>query len=284
MPKNTAPPFGPLVAADWLRFHLDAPRLHVLDLRWYLDGRSGRQAYEEGHIPGAVFVDLEREITAPRGPGRHPIPAPAQFGAAMRRAGVSRNTSVVVYDDLHGSVAARLWWLLRFYGHPEVAVLDGGLHAWQAAGGTLSTALPRIQTGDFEAESRPGQVVDKHFVDRFRRRADGRLLDARVGERYRGEVEPLDPRKGHVPGAVNAPWPGNLRAGKFLSPAELKRKYQALGVTEKTAVVVYCGSGVTACHDLLGLELAGFHGQLYEGSWSDWSRDPSLPTATGSEP
>ncbi len=284
MPQKPSPPFGPLAAADWLRFHLNDPRLLVIDLRWYLDGRSGRHAYEEGHIPGAVFVDLEREITAPRGPGRHPIPAPSQFGAAMRRAGVSSDSEVVVYDDQGGAIAARLWWLLRFYGHDRVAILNGGLQAWSSAGGALSHATARATPGDFAAESRPGQVVDKHGVDRFRRQPNARLLDARVPERYRGDQEPIDPRKGHIPGALSAPWPGNLRSGKFLPPAELRRKYHALGITEETPVVVYCGSGVTACHDILALELAGFPSQLYEGSWSDWSRDASLPVATGAEP
>lgn len=284
MPQRVPSAFGPLVTADWLRHHLNDPDVHVIDLRWYLDGRAGRHAYEDGHIPGAVFVDLEREITAPRGPGRHPIPAPAQFGAAMRRAGVSRGTRVVVYDDQGGSIAARLWWLLRFYGHDTVAVLDGGLQAWTAAGGSLSPAPTRVRSGDFQAESRPGQVVDRPTVERARRQPAVRILDARVSERYRGESEPIDPRKGHIPGALNAPWTANLRGGKFLSPAELRRKYQALGVTDETTVMVYCGSGVTSCHNILALGLAGFRAQLYEGSWSDWSRDPSLPVATGAEP
>ncbi len=278
------PPLAPLVSADWLRLHLNDPPVLVIDLRWYLDGRSGRDAYAQGHIPGAIFVDLEREITAPRGPGRHPIPAPAQFGAAMRRAGVSHDSRVIVYDDQGGSIAARLWWLLRFYGHPAAAVLDGGLHAWTTAGGSLSVAQTQVPTGDFQAESRPGMVVDKHRVDRIRRQPEARLLDARAPERYRGEVEPVDPRKGHIPGALNAPWASNLRGGKFRSPAELRRKYEALGIRDDTLTVVHCGSGVTACHDILALALAGFRAQLYEGSWSDWSRDESLPIATGAEP
>ncbi len=268
--------FGPLVDAGWLRAHLGDEDVRVVDFRWYLQGREGRDEYAKGHIPGAVFVGLE-EVTG-EGPGRHPLPSRGQFEAAMRRAGVNTQTRVVVYDDSGGSVAARLWFLLCLFGHDRQAVLDGGLQAW---GGPVDTAAPGVRAGDFiAAEPDRSLILDFEAVRATR---DMPVIDARLGERYRGETEPVDPRAGHIPGALNAPYTGNLDAERrFKPPAELRARYAELGAEQ--GAVFYCGSGVNATHDILAMEVAGLPGaRLYEGSWSDWSRR-DLPLATGSEP
>jgi thiosulfate/3-mercaptopyruvate sulfurtransferase len=277
--------FGPLVSPDWLREHVADKDLRIVDFRWYLTGRQGRDAYLGGHIPGAVFIDLDA-VTG-KGPGRHPLPTKQQFQDEMRRAGISDSTKVVVYDDAGGSIAARLWFLLGWFGHGAQAVLDAGLQGW---GQPLETDIPAVPAGNFKAHApRRSRILDFEQVKRLSKAARGGsragrvLIDARVGERYRGEREPIDPKKGHIPGAVSAPWIDNLDAdARFKSPEELHRRYEALGVDG--SAVVYCGSGVNACHDLLALELAGIPDvRLYEGSWSDWSsRD--APVATGDTP
>ena len=269
-----------LVDAAWLKEHAADPELRIIDFRWYLDGRSGRAAYDAGHIPGAVFVDLEA-VTARSGPGRHPLPSAAQFEGEMRLAGVSAGTRVVVYDDAGGSIAARLWWLLRHFGHSQVAVLDGGLQAWT---GPVSAVEVQPPSGDCSAQERAGEVVDREAVRA--RSAQTVLLDARAGERYRGETEPIDPRAGHIPGALSAFWKENLGAdGRLLPAAELRDRYRGLGVAGERTVIVHCGSGVNACHHALAMTVAGLGPPLlYEGSWSDWSRHPDLPAATGPEP
>lgn len=272
--------FGPLVSGAWLRERLADPDLRVIDFRWYQDGRSGRDAYLAGHVPGAVFVDLEGEVTGPRpGLGRHPLPEREAFERAMRAAGVRRDSRVVVYDDQAGLSAGRLWWMLRYFGHPEVAVLDGGLGAWP---GDLASGEVHVEPGDFVAGApRPGWRVD--FED-VRRLPDATvLLDARSAERYRGEPHPLDARRGHIPGARSAPWDANLGPdGRFKPPDELRRRFQELGVQRGEDVVAYCGSGVSACHDLIALELAGLPGaRLYPGSWSDWTAREGTPAETG---
>lgn len=284
MNTSTDAPQGPLVDAAWLGAHLRDPGLRVIDLRWYLSGKKGAGEYALGHVPGAVFVDLQTELTAPVGPGRHPIPSPAQFERAMRRAGVSARSRVVVYDDAGGSVAARLWWLLRGYGHAKAHVLDGGYPSWLASGGAVETGAPTVPEGDFAAGEGALAVVDRHAVDGAREASRIVLLDARAPERYRGELEPVDARPGHIPGAVNAPWADNLDGGRFAGPEALRARYRKLGVRDGATVICYCGSGVTACHDVLALSLAGFDGidvRLYEGSWSDWARDPDRPAALG---
>jgi thiosulfate/3-mercaptopyruvate sulfurtransferase len=279
--------FGPLVSPEWLREHIGEPNLRVIDFRWYLTGRQGRDAYLAGHIPGAVFIDLDA-VTG-KGPGRHPLPTREQFQEEIRRAGVSASTRVVAYDDAGGSIAARLWFLLGWFGHGAQAVLDSGLQGW---GEPLETAVPVVQQGDFKARApKRSRILDFEQVERLSKVAGARagagrvIVDARVGERYRGEREPIDPKKGHIPGAVSAPWTDNLDAdARFKSPEELRRRYEALGVDGKVGAVVYCGSGVNACHDLLALEIAGISDvRLYEGSWSDWSHQDA-PVATGSEP
>ena len=275
---------GPLVDAGWLSRRVGERGLVVADSRWYLDGRSGEAAYEAGHIPGAIHVDLDRHLAGRpgTGPGRHPLPPPEAFAAAMGSLGVGDDDAVVAYDDAGGSVAARLWWMLRVTGR-EAAVLDGGLASWS---GPLETGPVRRPPARFSAKPWPRDlVVDAEVVGS--RPARLVLLDARAAERYRGDVEPVDPRAGHVPGAVSAPWSANLdpESGRMLDAAELRRRYGGLGAGAGRDVIVYCGSGVTACPDLLALEVSGLGaGRLYEGSWSDWSSDPSRPVATGDAP
>jgi len=271
---------GPLVDPGWLADHLDDPRVLVVDFRWYLDGRSGLEAYRSGHIPGAVFVDLDGEVTGPRpGAGRHPLPDGEAFQRAMRQAGVNRDSLVVVYDDQGGSPAARLWWLLRYFGHDEAAVLDGGLGAWT---GELRTGDEAAPSGDFvAAEPRLDMKLDYEAVRELT--GSHLLLDARPPVRFRGEQEPVDPVAGHIPGARNAPWEENLGPDqRLLSPEDLRRRFAATGVEDASNVVAYCGSGVSACMNLLAMEVAGLAGaRLYPGSWSDWSKHPDAEIATG---
>jgi thiosulfate/3-mercaptopyruvate sulfurtransferase len=269
----------------------------LLDVRWRLGGPPGLDSYRAGHLPGAVFADLDTDLAAEPGPaGRHPLPEPAAFQAAMRRAGVSDDRCVVVYDDADATVAARAWWLLRYFGHGACRVLDGGFRAWTAAGGQVATgdgAAPA--PGEFTA--RPGHmpVLDADGAAGLARH--GTLLDARARERYRGETEPVDPVAGHIPGAISAPTMGNVAAnGRFLPAAGLRARFAALGVDGARAggspgpaagaasVGAYCGSGVTAAHEVLALEIAGITASLYVGSWSNWVADPARPVATGPGP
>ena len=270
--------FGPLVDAVWLRAHLHDPDLRVIDFRWYLLRRNGRDEYERGHIPGAVFVDLE-SVTGAQGGGRHPLPAAEQFAEEMRRAGVSSNTRVVVYDDSTAApTASRLWFLLGLFGHRAQAVLDGGVQAW---GSPLETEAQSVDRGNFTAtEPDTSRVVDWQAVSALR---GVPLIDARAGERYRGETEPIDPKAGHIPGARSLPYTEILAPdGRFKTPGELRRQFGALGVED--GAVFYCGSGVNATQQLLAMEIAGLkNARLYAGSWSDWS-NRDLPVATGSEP
>ena len=269
--------FGPLVDAGWLVAHIGDPDLRVIDFRWYLKGRDGRDEYASGHLPGAVFVELE-DVTGKEGGGRHPLPSADQFEREMRRAGVSASTSVVVYDDAGASVSARLWFLLGYFGHRSQAVLDGGIKAW---GGPLEAAEGTVAAGDFTAGVPDvNRVLDCGGVRALR---GVPLLDARLGERYRGEREPVDPKAGHIPGALSAPFMENLGPdGRFKSPAELRRQYERLGARE--GAVFYCGSGVNASQHLLAMAVAGLpNARLYAGSWSDWS-NRDLPVATGAQP
>ncbi|MFF7655152.1 sulfurtransferase [Streptomyces sp. NPDC007983] len=256
----------------------------LLDVRWQLGGPPGRPAYEAGHLPGAVYVDLDTELASPAGAaGRHPLPDLSAFAAAMRRAGVGRDRRVVAYDGGQGWAAARAWWLLRWAGHPDVRVLDGGLPAWTAAGGALTTELPGEPEGDFVPE--PGALPLLTAEDAAALARRGVLLDARAGERYRGEVEPIDRVGGHIPGAISAPTTENVTADGHLLPAgRLAERFADLGVTGDTEVGVYCGSGVSAAHQVLALAEAGIPAALYVGSWSEWSADGSRPVATGPQP
>jgi thiosulfate/3-mercaptopyruvate sulfurtransferase len=260
-------------------------RTVLLDVRYRLGGPPGRPEYAKGHIPGARYVDLDAELAAPPGPrGRHPLPDAEAFGVAMRRAGVGADSDVVVYDDWNGWGAARAWWLLRWAGHERVRVLDGGFAAWRAAGLPLSVQEPAPGDGDFVPHPGAMPVVDADGA--LALAAGGLLLDARAPERYRGETEPIDPVAGHIPGAVNAPTTANVgQDGRFLPAAELGRRFAGAGADSASAVGVYCGSGVSAAHEILAFTLAGFPAPaLYPGSWSEWSADSSRPVATGPQP
>jgi len=277
-----------LVTADWLAARLSDPTVRPVDVRWYLtEPAKGRAEYEQGHIPGAPFMDLDADLASPRGqgPGRHPLPTPEDFAAAAGRAGIGDETYVVAYDSSGGAAAARLWWLLRYFGHTRVSLLDGGWPAWQSAGYPTEPSVPTIPQANFTAAPHPEMVVDAGEVDRLRRDPRALLLDARANERYEGRVEPIDSQAGHIPGARSAPYAGNLRDdGHMRSADELRDRYLALGADAAERIVCYCGSGITAAHDILALHLAGrTDALLYEGSWSDWSSDPVRPVATGPE-
>jgi thiosulfate/3-mercaptopyruvate sulfurtransferase len=263
--------------------HFDRERVRVVDVRWYL-GRpgDGRRAYEVGHIPGAIFLDVDSDLVGQSGPGRHPLPAPADFEARLSRAGIGADDLVVAYDDVGGWVAARLWWMLDDLGHEAAAVLNGGIDGWIAAHLPLSTEEPDLPPADLRLADRWRRVIDR---DTLRERLGGvALLDARAGERYRGETEPIDPVPGHIPTALSAPVAGNLRPdGHFLTAAELAQRFRTLGA-DRGEVVTSCGSGVAACHNALALRVAGLPDPLlYDGSYSDWST-AGYPIATGPEP
>ena len=277
---------GPLVSVDWLAANIAHPSLRVADVRWALAAPPGRERYEGGHIPGAAFLDADRELSSPgEGPGRHPIPTPEKLAGILGRAGIGDEHAVVAYDDAGGSIASRLWWLYRHFGHDGAcAVLDGGIAAWTDAGHALTTEPPAHRAASWTPGEPRDDVVGTDEVAGMSRWS-ALLLDARAGERYRGETEPIDPRAGHVPGAQSAPWAANLDSdGRFLPPEALRARYAKLGAGERPTIA-YCGSSLSATHDLLALELAGIRGaRLYEGSWSDWSSDPSRPVATGATP
>lgn len=289
----TSPLTNPLITAPELAALFEAaasggPPVRVLDVRWSLGGPAGLPLYETGHIPGAVYVDLEAELSRTGTPqeGRHPLPAVEDFQAAARRWGLGDGDTVVVYDDWSGQAAGRAWWLLRYMGVDDVRVLDGALSAWTGAGYPLSSGSADMEdvtpgTISLSAGHEPVLSAD----DAAALPGKGVLLDARAGERYRGEVEPLDPRAGHIPGAVNAPTAGNLDGdGHFLDPAALRERFEKLGVEVDRPVGVYCGSGITAAHDALALSVAGFRPALFPGSWSAWANQPGRPVATGAAP
>ena len=276
----------PLIQVPALAAQLDAgAELVLLDVRWRLGGPPGIDSYRAGHLPGAVYVDLDADLAGPPGGcGRHPLPPAASFEAAMQRAGLRPGGLVVAYDDGDATIAARLWWTLRYFGHEPVRVLDGGYRAWSATGLPVDTAEARPARGDFTAKPGEMPLLDHAAAARLAR--SGILLDARAAERYRGEAEPVDRAAGHIPGAVSAPTSANVTAeGKFRSRADLRERFAALGVPAQGAAVgVYCGSGVTAAHEVLALQLAGLPAALYVASWSGWVADPSRPIATGADP
>lgn len=254
----------------------------LVDTRLALTGSTGRERYDAGHVPGATYLDVDDDLAAPPGlGGRHPLPDGAAFVAAVRRAGISTGSRVVVYDDGPGTAAARLWWLLRDYGHDDVLVLDGGLATWTAAGRPVSTEPVVPEPGDWDGTPGRLPVVDAEQAQAMA--SDGVLLDVRAAERFRGEHEPIDPVAGHIPGAISAPLSGNTdQLGRFLRDDELRRRFEALRVADGVATAAYCGSGVTATQTVLALRLAGFEdAALYPGSWSAWIADPSRPIATG---
>lgn len=251
----------------------------VLDVRYLLGGPPGPVEHHEGHVPGAAYVDLDTDLAAPPGPGgRHPLPDVAVFEAAMRRAGVGDGRPVVVYDDWQGRAAARAWWLLCHHGHGDVRVLDGGWAAWRSAEAPVERGVVEPRPGDFRAAAEGRMpVVDADGVP-----AVAVLVDARAPERYRGDVEPVDPVAGHLPGAVNVPTTDNIGPdGRFRGAVELAATYAAVGAVPGADVAAYCGSGVTATHDVLAMEVAGVRARLYPGSWSGWITDPRRPVERG---
>ncbi len=267
---------APLITVDELA--AERANITILDVRYRIGGPTGPTEYAAGHIPGAVYVDVDTDLAAPPGPGgRHPLPDSGTFTQAMQWAGVSLDRPVVAYDDWGSRAAARAWWLLRYFGHRDVRVLDGGWAAWKRSGQPISTESPPVTRGSFEADPGGMPIVEAGDVPRV-----AVMIDARAPERYRGEVEPIDPIAGRIPGAVNVPTNLNLDAdGRFRSPAELAAEYARVGAVPGADVAAYCGSGVTAAHDVLALEIAGVSAKLYPGSYSHWITDPSRPIERG---
>jgi thiosulfate/3-mercaptopyruvate sulfurtransferase len=283
-------PYTTLIDAAEVAALLGNPGVAIVDCRFDLaSGGAGRQAYLAAHIPGARFADLNQDLSVPPGKdtGRHPLPGREQFATLLGTLGIDNGTQVIAYDQANGAFAARFWWMLRWVGHDAVAVLDGGFDAWRAAGGALESGAPASPRRRFELRGAGQPIVTSEQVLLASAQRDRVVVDARAAERYSGQVEPLDTVGGHVPGAINAPFSANLGAsGRFLPPAEMRRRWlQILGGSSPQNLIAMCGSGVTACHNLLALEVAGLPGaSLYAGSWSEWIRDPRRPIATGSTP
>jgi thiosulfate/3-mercaptopyruvate sulfurtransferase len=276
-------PEAPLISVAELAAGLGDPQLRLADVRWFV-GEPGRNLteYRRGHLPGATYLDIDRDLTWPTGPGRHPLPEPGPFAALLGRRGFGDDDLIVAYDDAGGVYAARLWWMLRWIGHPGARLLDGGLQAWTAAGFPLTTAEPEFAPATMTVRPGPTRQIDRDALRPLLGKVT--LLDARAPDRYTGEQHPVDPIGGHIPTAHSAPTAGNLGPdGCFLPPEELARLYRALGVGEGDTVAS-CGSGVTACHDIVAMIRAGLPEPiLYPGSWSDWCTS-GLPYATGSDP
>ncbi|GAA1694668.1 sulfurtransferase [Microbacterium sediminicola] len=274
----------PLITAEELRTRIGRDAPIILDVRWRLDAPDGRDAYLAGHIPGAHYVSLDDELAAHGAPtdGRHPLPSAEAFAEAVHRWGIDDGDEVIVYDDWLTFGAARAWWMLADAGI-RARVLDGGLAAWRSVGGALETGdTPRPEPG--RARLEPGQMRQLSMDEAAALPQHGLLFDVRAPERYRGDVEPMDPRAGHIPGAGNAPTTQNATTdGRFLAPDLLRERFEALGVSEEVPLGVYCGSGVSAAHAALALTLAGFTPALYAGSWSQWSNHPDRPVAVGGE-
>ncbi|MBB6097135.1 thiosulfate/3-mercaptopyruvate sulfurtransferase [Deinobacterium chartae] len=277
------------MAKNWispqdLHARLEDPDLRIFDVRADLmDHGLGRRSYLEGHLPGAQFLDLETDLSGPRGVhgGRHPLPDPERLAVRLGELGVSECSDVVVYDASGGSFAARAWWLLRYLGHDRVRLLDGGLPAWQQAGYALTTDIPTPAPARFVARPRPELLASLEEVRAAGHDPQVALIDARAPERYRGEVEPIDPRAGHIPGAINRPFAANLEAGRFRSEATLRARFADL--EDYRDRIVYCGSGVTAAHNLAVLDELGISARLYAGSFSDWASHPELEVRAGAE-
>lgn len=274
----------PLIGTARLAEALQDPKPPVVvDVRWRLGGPPGRQSYEQDHLPGAVFLDVDQDLAGSPGEGgRHPLPDPDDLRKVLREAGVRTGRAVVAYDDGDGSIAARLWWLLRWSGHQDVAVLDGGYAAWVAEGRQVTAEVPTPEAGDIEVHPGAMPVIDADEAADVPER--GVLLDARARERYAGETEPVDPRAGHIPGARNAPFSNHIADGHWKAPDQLKQYFEDLGVTPDAPTSVYCGSGVTATSLVLAMQVAGLPTpSLYAGSWSHWAQDADRPVATGME-
>lgn len=277
------PPFSFLISANELAANLDNPAWVIVDCRHDLaDPESGALAYAQSHIPGARFAHLDRDLSGPVIPGitgRHPLPEIPQVVNLFSGWGITQNTQVIAYDDKAGGIAARLWWMLRWLGHDAVAVLDGGWQTWTSAGFPVTAVLPPVNPARFTPQPRPDWIADADKVDQIRQNPGYNVLDARAPERFSGEVEPIDPVAGHIPGAVNAPFSQNLENGRFKDPEILKSQFKSLtGDKPAEKIVFYCGSGVTACHGILAYAYAGLgDARLYPGSWSEWIADGSRP-------
>jgi thiosulfate/3-mercaptopyruvate sulfurtransferase len=278
---------GMLVTPQELAAHLDDPRWVVFDVRHELtDPARGPKLYSEGHIPGAHFLHVDHDLAGHHTGtnGRHPLPEPAHLARKVAERGVTPETQVVIYDDMGGNYAVRLWWMLRWLGHGHVALLDGGYPRWLAEKRPVTTEVPPLRPGSFTPRPQLGATVDAPFLERFSQDDSIRLIDARAGERFRGEQETIDPVAGHIPGAVHRFWKSNLEAdGRFKAPAALRSEFESVLAGVAPGQVVHsCGSGVTACHNLFAMELAGLRGsRLYPGSWSEWCADPARPVARG---
>lgn len=285
--NGSAMVYETLIEPAALHARLGDPNWVVVDCRFnLLDPEAGRRAYRQGHIPGAYYAHLEEDLSGPvtANSGRHPLPAAQRLARTLGTWGIREASQVVVYDDAGGAMAARLWWLLRWLGHRACAVLNGGLPAWKAQDLPFSAAIPERHTGVFPERHNDHLWVDSATVLVTVVQEDELLLDARANARYRGEQEPIDPVAGHIPNAVNLPLEGNLtREGRFLEPAALRSRFAAvLGERSPAKVLHMCGSGVTACHNSLAMEVAGLQGsRLYVGSWSEWIRNPDRPVVTG---
>ena len=275
-----------LVTTAELAAHLADPDWIVFDTRHELsDVGKGRRAYAAGHVPGAYFLHVDEDLSGPKSGtnGRHPLPDPAVFAAKMNERGLAPGKQVVVYDDLGGNFAVRLWWMLKWLGHDRVAILDGEWPQWEKEGRPVSTEVPPPRKGNFVARPMLGATVDAPFLERFREDPSIKLVDARAPERYAGLKEPIDPVAGHIPGAVSRFWQKNLNPdGRFKSREQLRKEYdEMLAGMPGESVVHMCGSGVTACHNMIAMAIAGLPvGRLYPGSWSEWVADRSRPVAT----
>lgn len=283
--------FTTLIDPETLQAHLGDPDWVVVDCRFSLsDPAYGRRAYQDAHIPGAVYAHLDEDLSGsivPGRTGRHPLPDPEQLARKLGAWGIDNRTQVVAYDDAGGAFAARLWWLLGWLGHEAVAMLDGGWSRWVREGRPVRSGIETQPSRTFVPRTRPERVVSADEVLQHLHDPSWRLLDARAPERYRGEQEPIDPVAGHIPGAVNAPFAENLTPeGTFRPPEQLRQRFEALlGDVPPERVICYCGSGVTAAHNLLAMAHAGLPGaRLYAGSWSEWIADPRRPVARGAAP
>lgn len=264
------------------------PHLRIIDTRFVLtDPAAGRKAYQQAHIPNAVYFDLDEDLSQKPSQhgGRHPLPDMERFAQTLGERGMDNSSHVVIYDDSGGMFAARLWWMLRYAGHERVQLLDGGIDAWQAAGLPLSSEVPDFEASHFELKLRPEMVVDADYVLRNLDNPDILLLDARSSDRYRGENETMDPKAGHIPGALSLPFADNLKDKSFKTTTELVSRFDAYDLQEAEEIIAYCGSGVSATHNILALEEAGIKNvKLYAGSWSDWVSYDDYPIATDDEP
>jgi thiosulfate/3-mercaptopyruvate sulfurtransferase len=276
----------PLIDVPTLQARLGDPSLRVLDVRFSLaDEGAGRRSYRAGHVPGAVYLHLDADLSGPLGEhgGRHPLPDPVDLARTLGRAGIGNVHHVVAIDDGDGMVAGRAWWLLRWLGHDAVQVLDGGMPAYREAGAPLVEGEEAAASTTFTPRVRDDLVVEREWLLEHLADPGLALVDVRGGERYRGETEPLDPVAGHIPSAVNLPFVENLAGGRFRAPEALRERHAAVAGAD--TVVLYCGSGVSAAQGLLALEVAGIRGaKLYPGSWSDWVSFDGAPVATGPEP